>query len=871
MVVRFSAANNGGFFQVSSQGTMLMRTLPQTSKKQLNDLALCGQFLYAIGTDYSGSYQTAFVFAMIAYPNSPAYAYAQNTTTFTWSEPNADISGLRITCDPNSMNVLVAGNVGTRNIYLRSIDPVSGKTVLEKRLYDASIDGMVTEGNITAILGTWYSSLYSLPDGKNGSSFAAVFPTNLFPIAPTWVNYVQPGVFQPGKVGQSITTDGFGNVLIAGVNSTTTSPTIYRMSISTGAVNNAFSFNFPGASNCPHLQATGDGFMTLCNYNNGGDPKFFQYSPCTDCPLGSYSDGTKACQKCPTGTYSPTPRSDSIAYCFTCNLGTYQPKEGAASDTECLPCPAGTYSDSFGIANETQCIPCPAGTFSSQAGAMGSYDCSMCTGITYAPKPGSTSCTPCPPRTVPRYGDPAVCEACPESMYVDTVSQSCQSCPFGKFCGVGSNNNNAMLTTFIDRAPKSVTKLFFSDIRDVASDSKVTILTGTAIGAAIAVGVVLTAIALIIFAVTAPCIKTGAPSKIDFFFGEKHDTPDNSPLISKKTSLGGYVSVITIIVIIVVIAILIILFLLKNSVFTETQTTEKIEYPTGLYKLAISFYHQEVDCTGNITVTGFVIGVVDSGFTPFSSLDGGKACLAYWKCDSCTMTGAEVRFTATLVNPGVSSVAFNYSASVPYYSGSQYEITSAPFFAPIGTTFRGKTPSAVFITATPTKFVTLSNPIFTSISQREQHVLKLIHVGYNAGSYVQNSEYNEAPDILTASIVVSTSAITSTIVESQQTPIQTLLINLINYAGLVISIFAMGFPYAEGVMDKVKDKLSGKKRVPVLPASPVTPYSEELRDSYMPPMTVESIDSNTLAYPTQDEQFANAPKPQIGSNPPSTV
>jgi hypothetical protein len=804
---------------------------------QINDMALCGQFIYAIGTDSSSTYKTAFVMMAIAYPSSSASAYSPATAVWTWSETNNHITGQKITCSSLAQSVYVAGSVGQRILYFRSLDPLSGKVMNEKRIYDATIDSMVTNDNITLVLGMWYSQLWKLPDTTGSSTFVAQFSTPTFPtLAPTWATYLTPGNFTPGRYGESLNTDGLGNVLVVGINTTTSgNPFILRLSAATGSINKQFTFpEHTGAFQCPVISATVSGFFFSCNYKNL-PPQLLQYSPCGDCKAGTYSDGTTSCINCPAGTYGTYDGAQDIFACFECLQGTYNNNTGSSSDTDCVSCPAGTYGNTTGASSVQNCVPCPSGTYSDTTGETASSTCKTCTTNSYNPIPGAATCLPCPSRTVPS-ADFTRCVACSEGYYAGAFG--CDVCPTGQYCPVGSILTNVQ-ASFVQRSPPSLTQLSYTDVRNSKSDTNVSILIGLLIGITCAAGVVLGLIALAVCYGLSRKFKPSTIAKIDLFFSQKHDTPNDSPIISRKTALGGVISSVTIIAIIVVLLILIYLFAVKNSMFTETETTDKIIFPTGGHSISVTFFSQDTTCSGNVSVTGIDGKLEDQTYaiTGITDNAGGNGCKCSWTCTSCTLTGAEVIFTASLNTPAVSAMALSYNASVPYYDGTSYLLASAPIFAPAGSVFRGATPTTIQVESHPTKFTVLSNPIFTSVNLKVQDVLKLIHIGYSRGSLATATNYNDLPNVLSASVVITSSALTTSVVETQQTPFQTLLINLLNYAGTVIGVVAMVFPKLEFIQEKIKSKQEVKKT----PVEVISPTSDEEKDHELQE-NVEAID-----------------------------
>ena len=137
-----------------------------------------------------------------------------------------------------------------------------------------------------------------------------------------------------------------------------------------------------------------------------------QTRSCYACHAGTQGNG-EICEACPEGTESAEDYSD----CTQCSAGKY-----SDFGYECQPCPVGfAGSDGF-------CTRCPVG----RTPDPGSVDCGLCPDGTARPD-AQLLCEPCSPGSKPNDAKSA-CELCP----VGTFSSAGSSC---QVCGEGSAPN----------------------------------------------------------------------------------------------------------------------------------------------------------------------------------------------------------------------------------------------------------------------------------------------------------------------------------------------------------------------------------------------------------------------------------------------
>eukprot|EP00475_Leptophrys_vorax_P026239 TRINITY_DN3691_c0_g1_i2.p1 TRINITY_DN3691_c0_g1~~TRINITY_DN3691_c0_g1_i2.p1 ORF type:complete len:840 (-),score=134.59 TRINITY_DN3691_c0_g1_i2:908-3427(-) len=155
----------------------------------------------------------------------------------------------------------------------------------------------------------------------------------------------------------------------------------------------------------------------------------------TNCPSGTCTDSSGACQKamkgqynnqalstscvsCTTGKFSDTTGSSS---CSSCDVGKYQDLTGASF---CIDCPNGKFSDQNA---STQCFQCPSGRRSS---SQGMSTCDGCdTGYYFN---SSNSCAVCPDGFVSTGLFTTSCNVCAAGRKVNSQT-SCFDCETGRF------------------------------------------------------------------------------------------------------------------------------------------------------------------------------------------------------------------------------------------------------------------------------------------------------------------------------------------------------------------------------------------------------------------------------------------------------
>ena len=181
----------------------------------------------------------------------------------------------------------------------------------------------------------------------------------------------------------------------------------------------------------------------------------------TSCPVGTYANGTAACESCPVGKYNNQTGSTPESTCKDCGTGTYQNQTG---QTSCKTCELETYQDqaeqinckkcyagSYITPNKSACLvcekgqwqnqdgqssckDCTAGQYNNATGSMTANDCKVCSTGTYSDQAGQSSCTDC---TAGQYNEQTgqdKCVDCGTGQYNDQTGQAlCVECGTGQY------------------------------------------------------------------------------------------------------------------------------------------------------------------------------------------------------------------------------------------------------------------------------------------------------------------------------------------------------------------------------------------------------------------------------------------------------
>jgi len=158
---------------------------------------------------------------------------------------------------------------------------------------------------------------------------------------------------------------------------------------------------------------------------------------CTQCPAGSYCQGTGTNNV--TGTCAPgyyCPAGSETAQAVKCTPGFFC-EGGNASPA---PCPAGQFQISAGA---VACTLCPAGFYCDAANATNFRDCPV---GSYCPE-GSAADIPCPPGTIgerPLLKTRDECTPCPLSYYCTGGTNAKVLCGPGVYCPGNQTNANGV-------------------------------------------------------------------------------------------------------------------------------------------------------------------------------------------------------------------------------------------------------------------------------------------------------------------------------------------------------------------------------------------------------------------------------------------
>ena len=198
--------------------------------------------------------------------------------------------------------------------------------------------------------------------------------------------------------------------------------------------------NLIGASMCTacHEHSTSTGTGTGCHCNTG----YSLTTDCTACPIASYKNfiGNHACTKCPDNHITENPGSPSISSCKLCNsIKPNSERNGVnecvcavnyeISDQSCTLCGDGKHKTERG---DHTCVLCPLGKYGD------SPTCKSCEQGKYQNQRGQTDCIQIPSNsvTVDTNGvkvNSATDFKCNGGYYKNTIQDTCDACPAGKF------------------------------------------------------------------------------------------------------------------------------------------------------------------------------------------------------------------------------------------------------------------------------------------------------------------------------------------------------------------------------------------------------------------------------------------------------
>ena len=193
-----------------------------------------------------------------------------------------------------------------------------------------------------------------------------------------------------------------------------------------------------------YSQSIGNSIGNECS--TCGDGQYYNYSICTDCPIGWIKSQTMiasngACVECPTGKVNNINRTQcqqcetgkqlNSTNCEDCQPGKFNPTGGGV----CRVCSSGQYQDNTG---QSACDNCEAGQY------RGDDDghCTTCAAGKYAGQ-GQRTCTDCPIGWGNADGstcteqiacDTVTCTLCADGKQMsDTKPYQCHDCPRGLY------------------------------------------------------------------------------------------------------------------------------------------------------------------------------------------------------------------------------------------------------------------------------------------------------------------------------------------------------------------------------------------------------------------------------------------------------
>ena len=155
-----------------------------------------------------------------------------------------------------------------------------------------------------------------------------------------------------------------------------------------------------------------DKLCTLCDAGEGSAARHSSWI-CYPCPVGSYSNENRICQKCQAGYSTDSESSKSLSDCVKCAAGKYE------SNRICVDCGAGTSSSEPG---QTGCTSCERGKYQETPGKDSCFECSDRKTTLHTGAISENKCTKCP---VGYYIAPDKhCQECPHAYHASTLTNA---------------------------------------------------------------------------------------------------------------------------------------------------------------------------------------------------------------------------------------------------------------------------------------------------------------------------------------------------------------------------------------------------------------------------------------------------------------
>eukprot|EP00698_Gefionella_okellyi_P017716 TRINITY_DN5227_c0_g1_i3.p1 TRINITY_DN5227_c0_g1~~TRINITY_DN5227_c0_g1_i3.p1 ORF type:complete len:490 (+),score=73.76 TRINITY_DN5227_c0_g1_i3:201-1472(+) len=363
------------------------------------------------------------------------------------------------------------------------------------------------------------------------------------------------------------------------------------------------------------------------------------------------------CYACAEGGYAALSGQST---CTACAAGTFNSQSSASTASACQPCAAGEYSSSGAVG----CSSCSTGTFSNSSRAS---TCMMCAQGFYQPLIGQTRCSACAAGTFSDTAGMSACAACPIGMYALNAGQSsCSPCAPMQLCSLGTATPiDASLVTAYANATASGTLQQNASSLLLSGQSLSRGLDQSSITAAlvalqasgersvqlIVMGVGIAALCVMI-TLWLLSLRFAAVQRfmvfMDIAFTRQHDTPLDEPMIRRKTSEGGFFTLLFAFASLLMILYLILAYLRYSLSVTESFSSGTIRTERVLFNGSVAFVGYGGSCTPVLMPRVSSSGL--HGEFSFNStfIEPTATCVIQWQCANCIVLQAQPTVNITL-------------------------------------------------------------------------------------------------------------------------------------------------------------------------------------------------------------------------------
>jgi hypothetical protein len=183
-------------------------------------------------------------------------------------------------------------------------------------------------------------------------------------------------------------------------------------------------------------------------------------------------------------------------------------------------------------------------------------------------------------------------------------------------------------------------------------------------------------------------------TRCDFLY-TRHTYPTPGPLLTKRTPLGGYLTLLAVLAMLTVTATLTTLYVYEETAASTLQPGNVVTENSAGTQLRLSL--TLLDAAGRCdagTVAVAVSNVRPAGeLAVLRALDSGGTCALQWQCTACALTDQTA--SVTFAMNASDAAAFWWQAVAQSYDPAQPSSIGRTEFAPSGTRWGGADPAAI--------------------------------------------------------------------------------------------------------------------------------------------------------------------------------